>query len=219
MTYCIFLNDYFCLETTLFHDWAALNKLSGSQFKSRAKGFTCAWCCFVSQVMWLKYIKPRGCPWKWCFKNTVYFMEDPGFSLLPWINGFRNPLCLWKNWSLLARQALCSVVTTIWVFSFQDPAITFSQSFPSQVTKMVQKSQWRDTRKSVLTVRSEIEFQFHSVKRKAEFFKTIKSYLLELDILPTQDFQSGEESSICTWIRPEEESTGQKFPLSLSVLL
>lgn len=69
---------------------------------------------------------------------------------------------------------------TIWVFSFQDPAITLSQSYPSKVMKVEQKSQLRDTADTVLKMRD--KFKLHLGKRKSTLFKTIKSHFLELEI-------------------------------------
>ena len=48
----------------------------------------------------------------------------------------------------------------IWVFSFQDPDITLSQSYPSKVMKVEPKSQLRDTTDTVLKIRWGINSNF-----------------------------------------------------------
>lgn len=101
-----------------------------------------------------------------------------------------HPVDKWTQRSSLSLKELTSpcLLSTlgseiaIWVFFFQDPAITLFQSYPSKVMKMGKKSQLRDTTDTVLKIRRGIKFKFHLGKRKAKFFKTIKSHLLELEI-------------------------------------
>jgi len=97
---------------------------------------------------------------------------------------------------------LCPVAQPFGFSLFKIQPSPFSQSYPSKVTKMGQKSLLRDTTDGMLERRPGIKFTFHWVKRKAKFFKTIKSNLCELEILlitNTKYFQSSKvKFFICT---------------------
>lgn len=87
---------------------------------------------------------------KWIQRSSLFLKE-------------RTPPCLIST--LLSGVA-------IWVSSFQDWAITLSQSHPSKDTKIGQKSQLRDTSDTVMKIKPGIKFKSHLVKRKVQFFKT-----------------------------------------------